>query len=122
MYLTAVGGVIVKPGLARMRFQALAIPSFVQAGNAEGCVKHDTWGSGALHMSISVWESSDAMSAYARSGVHARAARKIDALSEDWEFYHFTSDTVPSTGFAVDQWWSKSGLGQRLRADGRGAA
>lgn len=99
----AVGAVRPKK-IAMPMFYAHASKALRAAQSASGCAFAATHFHDGKAFSLTVWESSQAMAAYARGPGHAPAMRGARITSEVFHFHHFEVDSVPTWSEAIARW------------------
>ncbi|MEM7188312.1 MAG: hypothetical protein AAF439_01755 [Pseudomonadota bacterium] len=102
--LIAIGGIVIKSLLHRPAFFWYAAPALWQAKSAPGCLFSDVRGVRGVQFSLTAWESTAAMKAYAHSEPHAVAMRRTEALSSFGAFHHYQSDALSDWEEALARW------------------
>jgi len=109
MYLVSVGGMKIRGWSAFFRVIRSTYAALRAARAAEGCVHADIFREGRRYFAVSVWDSKDAMKAFAHTGVHGALMRDQAKLMVDFVNHSYESDSIPTRAQASAIWHATQG-------------
>ena len=104
MVYAAIGGMQLKRKLGWLTIIIPTVRVLKAANKADGCFQADTFKAGDVFFAVSVWDSQEAMQAFARGGLHGTLASV--AMAEMAMFYNHTQtfDEKPSRAACEAAW------------------
>jgi hypothetical protein len=105
-YYVSVTGLTVKSILYYPNFIYYAVPSKMQADNADGNILTRTTSANGVQQTLSVWEDKMAMRKFMVAGAHRKAMAITSEVAdpEKTKVYGYESDTIPTWDEAIEMW------------------
>jgi hypothetical protein len=117
-YYVSVTGLTIKSFLYYPKFMYYAIPSSMQAQNADGNVLTRTTSVNGVQHTLTVWEDKMAMRKFMVAGAHRKAMAITSEVAdlEKTKVYGYESDTIPTWDEAIEIWEKHGKLHGRYTA------
>ena len=104
MYYVSVGGMQLRHWTKYFPMIRMTLKALKAARAKPGCVHADIFKRDGIYFAVSVWESQDAMKAFAHEGTHGELMRRAPELMKMFHNYSYHCEAQPDRDKAVLAW------------------